>query len=63
MSSEKTTKDKNGWLLAQAEVKRKIAFGENRLRTLKRSLALIQEKIRDGEPWPSQNAAQIVRHE
>ena len=52
MSSKKVTKDNHGWFQAQIEAKRQIAAAENRLRALRRSLSLIQEKIRNGEPWP-----------
>jgi hypothetical protein len=51
-SKDKQIDKSVGWSSALAEARRQLATVQARSRTLRRSVALIEEKIKEGEPWP-----------
>ena len=56
-SGKMSTREISGWEGAARHARRQIEQAKARIASLEQSLRIINQKIRDGEPWPEEVSA------
>lgn len=58
MSIEKSKTEQNKWLLVRSDAEDALTIAKAKVRALKRSLRAVDEKIKNGDPFPEYLSSQ-----